>query len=221
MASSASSPRILMLGPPASGKGTQCRGVVERTGAVHISAGDLLRAGVGRERADVRAAIEAGALVPDAVVVDIVLRRLLEADCEARGWVLDGFPRTAAQAEALFANGGVGRGAVAVVLEAAEESLVGRVEGRRLDPVTGRVYHVVHAPPPAGEVARRCVRRADDSAAKLRARLALYHRNLGGIVGVLRGRGTPTLRVSAEGTAADIAARVRLALGAGPAASRL
>lgn len=123
-----------------------------------------------------------GNLVPDALLIDLVLSRLSQDDCVARGWLLDGFPRTRAQGEALEAAGIAP--SVFLLLEVPTDELIQRVVGRRLDPVTGKIYHVKFSPPHEGEVADRCTVRADDTEEKARTRLALYDQNLGAVRGL-------------------------------------
>lgn len=145
---------------------------------MHLSTGDMLRAAVasGSELGvAARGHMDAGALVPDALVIDLVLERVTRPDAAARGWLLDGFPRTSAQARALDAAGVLPDAVVCLDVE--DEKLVERVVGRRLDPVSGEIYHVDFNPPPPGEVADRCVRRGDDTEEKARARLDAFHKN--------------------------------------------
>ena len=129
--------RLIICGAPASGKGTQCERIRERYGVVHLSTGDMLRAAVavGTEvGCEAAAYMDKGALVPDDVIIDVVVERLSQPDCRSRGWLLDGFPRTAAQAAALSAAGIVPDGVL--LLDVPDDALVERVVGRRLDPET-------------------------------------------------------------------------------------
>lgn len=119
--------------------------------------------------------MDAGALVPDELVIDLVIDRVTRDDCSERGWLLDGFPRTHAQALALD-KAGVVADAV-VCLDVDDDVLVERVVGRRMDPVTGGIFHVDFNPPPPGEVAGRCVQRGDDTREKAVARLGAFHKN--------------------------------------------
>lgn len=170
-------PKILIVGGPASGKGTQCTSIVDEYGVVHISTGDMLRAAVAADSPLGREAKEymnAGKLVPDELVNNMLVARLQEPDCKQRGWLLDGFPRTAVQAKAL-ADAGVIPGAV-VVLDVPDDVLVQRVVGRRIDPDTGDIYHMTFNPPPA-DIADRVVQRADDTEEKARVRLGMFHEN--------------------------------------------
>jgi len=172
--------RLILFGPPGAGKGTQAARLLERhPDLVHLSTGDMLRAAVqaGTElgrKAD--AFMKAGDLVPDDLVVDLVVDRMSQPDCEA-GFLLDGFPRTRPQAEALdaaLARAGITLDRV-VVIKVPDELIVERITGRRMDPVTGTIYHVSFSPPPAGEIADRVTQRKDDTVEAVTARLAKYH----------------------------------------------
>mmetsp|Transcript_94812 Transcript_94812/g.271935 ORF Transcript_94812/g.271935 Transcript_94812/m.271935 type:complete len:527 (-) Transcript_94812:72-1652(-) len=162
---------IVLLGPPAGGKGTQADFLSERYGMVHISTGDLLR-----KRAkflpEVAACMSSGRLVPDDLVSSVLKERLAERDCSNRGVLLDGFPRTRAQAEALKTAGV--EVAVVLHLKVADDVVVERIAGRRIDPMNGKVYHVTDNPPPP-DVAARVIQRDDDTAEKILARLEVYH----------------------------------------------
>lgn len=175
--------RVIICGAPASGKGTQCEMIVKKYGLTHISAGDLLReevaAGTDYGRR-VKEFMDAGALVPDDVVITIVKERLARQDAETRGWLLDGYPRSASQAAALEAAGI--RPELFILLEVPDELLVDRVVGRRLDPVTGKIYHLTFSPPQSEEVAARLTRRSDDSEEKVVRRLRTHKENVDAVV---------------------------------------
>lgn len=170
--------KIIVFGAPASGKGTQCALIAERYGCVHLSTGDMLRAAVAADSSLGRQAkqyMDAGELVPDELVIRMVRERIGEADAREHGWLLDGFPRTPAQAAALDVGGVVPD--VVLQLVVPDDVIVERVTGRRLDPATGRVYHMSFAPPPPDDAAMRArlVHRSDDTEAKARVRLEAYH----------------------------------------------
>ncbi|KAL9263850.1 putative adenylate kinase 2, chloroplastic [Drosera capensis] len=135
--------RVMIAGAPASGKGTQCELITGKYGLVHISAGDLLRAEIASGSENGRLAkehMEKGQLVPDEIVVRMVKERLLKPDSLEKGWLLDGYPRSLSQAMALQEYGI--QPDVFILLDVPEDILVERVVGRRLDPVTGRIYHL-------------------------------------------------------------------------------
>jgi adenylate kinase len=195
--------RIIFIGPPGAGKGTQAARIVERLGVPHVSTGDMLRAALkaGTEMGKLaQTYMTNGGLVPDEVVIGIVRDRLSEPDA-AKGFMLDGFPRTIPQAEALdamLASIGVTIDRVPV-LEVADELIVARIVGRRTDPDTGRIYHLTFDPPPA-DIVDRLQHRADDTEEAVRTRLAAYHAQTApiiphyaaqGVVRVLDGVGTP------------------------------
>eukprot|EP00850_Spirogloea_muscicola_P014012 SM000098S25092 [mRNA] locus=s98:116199:121868:- [translate_table: standard] len=138
----------------------------------HISAGDLLRAEVaaGTEYGKrVKSYMDSGSLVPDDVVITIVKDRLSRPDAQERGWLLDGYPRSASQAAALT-NAGI-QPELFILLEVPEDILVDRVAGRRMDPVTGKIYHLTYEPPESPEVAARLTQRSDDTEDKVCHRL--------------------------------------------------
>lgn len=142
----------------------------------HISSGDMLRAAVKEGTALGKQAdgfMKAGQLVPDEVVIGMILERIAKPDCGA-GFMLDGFPRTRPQAEALdlaMKNAGVVLDSV-VLIEVPDELIVDRITGRRSDPATGRIYHVKFDPPPAG---LEVVQRKDDTVEAVTTRLGKYH----------------------------------------------
>ncbi len=181
---------IVLIGAPGSGKGTQAKQLAARLGVPQVSTGDLFREHMGRETPlgrEARAYVAAGRLVPDAVTVGMVEARLAEPDAAA-GSILDGFPRTVPQAEALdrmlAARGR--RVDRAIVLEVPEEELLRRLSGRRLCRTCGRPYHVVSSPP---RVPGRCdvdggelYQREDDTEEKVRRRLADYREQTGPVI---------------------------------------
>ncbi len=209
--------RIILIGPPGAGKGTQAQNLVTTYGIPHISSGDMLREAVrsGTElgkKAD--AVMKLGQLVPDEVVIGMVLERIARADC-TRGFLLDGFPRTRPQAEALdvaLANAGVRLDAV-VLIEVADGLILDRITGRRSDPETGAIYHLRFNPPPA-EVAGRLVHRADDTETACTARLTKYHAETAPIVPFYESKGL-LKRVDGVGAPDEVTARILAALGTG------
>lgn len=165
---------IIIAGPPASGKGTQCANIAKEFGVVHISTGDMLRAAKEDVGSDIGAIMNNGGLVPDELVVGLVEQRLQKGDVKTRGFLLDGFPRTKAQAVVLK-NVGVEIDVV-ILLEVPDEKLVARVLGRRIDPVTQKTYNVNDDVPK--EVSDRWEQRGDDTEDKLKNRLGEYHKNI-------------------------------------------
>ncbi len=204
--------RIVLLGPPASGKGTQAQTLVESLGVPKISTGDMLRAAkaagtpLGQKAQQY---MSAGKLVPDSVVIGLVEERLAQSDA-AKGFILDGFPRTVPQAEALgelLERRGTPLTAV-VQIQVPRELLIERATGRRTDVRTGQIYHVKYNPPPpdaelehrADDREETVVRRLDEYDA-LTAALLPYYRDLG----LLR-------EVDGTGAPAEVTARIRAAL---------
>jgi len=185
--------RLILLGPPGSGKGTQAKRLSDTLKTAHVSTGDMLRearaAGteLGRKAGE---CMDAGRLVPDAVVIGLVAERLRKPDCEP-GFVLDGFPRTVAQAEALDAAG-VGVNCV-IDIDVDDEEVVSRLGGRRSCPQCGRVYHVEVAPSKDGTHCDGCgaglVTRPDDVEDTIRARLKVYHEKTAPLAAYYRGKG--------------------------------
>ena len=170
--------KIIFLGAPGAGKGTQAEFVSKELGIPTISTGAIIReackAGTDMGR-KAKEFIERGALVPDDVVIGIVKERLAKSDCD-KGYILDGFPRTVPQAEALDAMG-VKLDAV-VSLEVLDEEIVQRMSGRRVCPSCGKTYHIAHNPSPTGdacECGTALSIRADDAPDVVRSRLQVYH----------------------------------------------
>ncbi|KAJ8906469.1 hypothetical protein NDN08_002962 [Rhodosorus marinus] len=179
---SSGNPRILISGAPASGKGTQCELIVEEFGVVHISTGDMLRSAVKNKTElglKAKEFMDAGKLVTDELVISMLKERLSQPDVARNGYLLDGFPRTSAQADALD-EAGVGFDAV-VKLEVPDEVLVERVIGRRSDPETGKVYHMKFSPPESEEIAERLVQRSDDTEEKVKVRLNAFYEHAAAI----------------------------------------
>jgi len=210
---------LVLLGPPGAGKGTQARWVVEALGIPQISTGDMLRAArqagtpLGRQ-ADVY--MSAGRLVPDEVVVGLVSERLREADC-ARGFLLDGFPRTIPQAEALDAElARHGRKLRTVVaLEVDDETLVRRLSGRRTCAACNRIWHLEFDPPPAVDACTcggTLQQRDDDKEATIRNRLRVYHEQTAPLLAYYERQGV-LRRVDGSGTADEVRRRVAEAVG--------
>ncbi|KAK9141804.1 hypothetical protein Syun_011204 [Stephania yunnanensis] len=170
--------KVMISGAPASGKGTQCELIVQKFGLVHVSTGDLLRAEVssGTEIGNkAKEFMNAGQLVPDEIVTAMVTSRLSRQDAKEKGWLLDGYPRTSSQAESLERLNI--RPYVYIVLEVPDEILIDRCVGRRLDPVTGKIYHIKNFPPETEEIKARLITRPDDTEEKVKSRLKTYKQN--------------------------------------------
>lgn len=171
--------RLILLGPPGAGKGTQAKLLAERLGIPQISTGDMLRAAVSAGTAlgrEAQAHMARGALVPDEVILALVRERLRQPDCE-KGYILDGFPRTVAQAEGLAALPGVAIDHV-LSLEVPAEDVVARIAGRRTCRECGAMYHLAFSP---SRLPGRCdacggetIQREDDGEETVRRRLQVY-----------------------------------------------
>jgi len=204
---------LIFLGPPGAGKGTQAEAIIKEHGIPQISTGDIIRAAIRKGTAlglEFKAYTDAGKLVADDLVNRMVEERLGEADCRP-GFLLDGFPRTVAQAEALdrmlaAARPKARKLAHVLLLVVPDEVLLERITGRRSDPETGRVYHIKFDPPPA-EIAPRLIQRSDDTAEVLGRRLSEYHAKTAPLIpyyekaGLLR-------RIDGVGSMADIQKRI-------------
>ncbi|XP_050237062.1 adenylate kinase 5, chloroplastic [Mercurialis annua] len=170
--------KVMISGAPASGKGTQCELIVNQFGLVHISTGDILRAEVSAGTDIGKKAKEfmnAGQLVPDEIVTAMVTSRLSREDVKQNGWLLDGFPRSFSQAESLEKL--KIRPDIYIVLDVPDEILIDRCVGRRLDPVTGKIYHMKNFLPESEEIKARLITRPDDTEEKVKARLDIYKKN--------------------------------------------
>ena len=171
--------KLILLGPPGAGKGTQAEILSKRLGVDTISTGVMLRAAI-REGSELgkmaQGYINSGKLVPDEVVVGIVKERLAKDDCK-KGFILDGFPRTTAQAEALTASG-VEIDKV-LSLEVSDETIIERLSGRRECKECGTPYHVVYKPSSKGSLCQECggelIQRADDNEETVKNRINVYH----------------------------------------------
>ena len=206
--------RMILVGPPGAGKGTQAARLVGKLGTPHISSGDMLRAAVKDGTAmgvEADRYMKAGHLVPDEVVIGMILERIAKPDC-AKGFMLDGFPRTIPQAEALDAA--MTRADVAIdvvlLLEVPDPLIVERGVGRRNDPVTGRIYHIKFDPPP-DDVTDRLIHRKDDTEEAIEKRLSYYHDWTAPIEPFYERKGL-LRRVDGVGTPDEVTARVNAAL---------
>jgi len=194
--------RMIVMGGPASGKGTQCQAIAEMHGLVHLSTGDMLRQAVSSDNdkrpphiSTIKKCMEEGNLIPDDVIVRLVLDRLRSPDCQKQGWLLDGFPRTQNQARALQ-KAGIDPDTF-LFLSVPDDVAIRRVVGRRHDPMTGKVYHLDWNPPPSDEIKQRLVIRSDDTLQSMKQRLKQFRDNANAVKGCYKniveidGLGTP------------------------------
>ncbi len=189
--------KIIMLGAPGAGKGTQAKKIADKYGIPHISTGDIFRANIknGTELGKkAKAYMDQGLLVPDDLTLELIMDRFRESDC-ADGYVLDGFPRTIPQAEALTraleANGDSIDYAVNV--EVPDENIISRMSGRRACLACGATYHIVHIPTKAEGICDRCgeklVLRDDDKPETVQKRLDVYHSQTQPLIEYYTGQG--------------------------------
>jgi len=171
--------RIILLGPPGAGKGTQAQFITEHYGIPQISTGDMLRAAVkaGSELGlKVKDIMASGGLVSDEIIIALVKERIAAADC-ANGFLFDGFPRTIVQAEAMRDVNVAIDAVIEIAVE--DEEIIARLSGRRVHEASGRVYHVSHNPPAVegvdDETGEPLIQRPDDSEETVRNRLGIYH----------------------------------------------
>ncbi|BDF72083.1 adenylate kinase [Oscillospiraceae bacterium] len=185
--------KLILLGAPGAGKGTQAELISKKLGIPTISTGNILRAAVKNGTPvglQAKSFMDAGKLVPDEVIIGIVAERLAEPDCE-KGYILDGVPRTIAQAEALE-KAGI-RFDAAISLEIADEAIEVRMEGRRACPQCGATYHVVNVPPKQEGICDTCghalIQRDDDKPETVKHRLEVYHQETEPLLGFYTERG--------------------------------
>ncbi len=195
--------RILLLGAPGAGKGTQSKKLAEEYGIDHVTTGDALRANkdMETEYGTPRSFMEAGELVPDPVVNEIVQAALESAD----GFVLDGYPRNLSQAEYLSDITDLD---AVIFLDVSEDELVRRLTGRRMDPETGDIYHVEFDWPEDETIQERLVQREDDEEDTVRERLRVYRENTEPVIEHFRDRGD-LVEVDGEATPDEVFERLR------------
>ena len=170
---------IILLGPPGAGKGTQATNICAKYAIPQISTGDMLRAAVKagtKLGIAAKKVMDAGGLVSDDIIIGLVKQRISQDDCK-NGFLLDGFPRTIAQAEALKTDGV--KIDFVVEIQVPDEDIVARMSGRRAHLVSGRTYHIIYNPPKVEGIdditGEDLVQRADDNEDTVRSRLQVYH----------------------------------------------
>lgn len=211
--------RAIFLGPPGAGKGTQARQLAETWSVAHVATGDMLREALAQGTPlglEARRYMDSGGLVPDEVVIGLVADRLTRPDARG-GFVLDGFPRTAAQAEALdrlLAARGLGLDRV-IFLDVTRPELLRRLTGRRVCRTCGATYHLISAPP---RTAGRCdacggelYQREDDAEAAVARRLDVYQSQTAPLLAYYRSRGQLAC-VPGEGAVEQVAAEIKRAV---------
>lgn len=212
--------RIILLGPPGAGKGTQARFICDRYGIPQISTGDMLRAAVKAGTPvglKAKAVMEAGGLVSDDIIIALVKERIAQPDC-SNGFLFDGFPRTIPQAEAMQEAGVAIDKVVEIAVD--DEAIVTRMGGRRVHLASGRTYHVVFNPPREADIddetGEPLIQRDDDREETVRKRLEVYHEQTEPLVGFytgLQGAGAPVfVRVSGVGSLEEVRDRLFAAI---------
>lgn len=181
---------IIFLGPPGAGKGTQAQRICAALNIPQISTGDILRRAIKEQTptgVKAKAFIDAGKLVPDEVIIDIVKDRLAQDDCQ-NGYILDGFPRTVPQAEALE---GIASIDAVVELDVADEKLIERLSGRRVCLKCGATYHVsrLNGETKCAACGEELIQRDDDKAETVLNRLTVYHNQTAPLVDFYQGKG--------------------------------
>ena len=213
--------RVILLGAPGAGKGTQAVFITKKFGIPQISTGDMLRAAVKAESPlglKVKNVMQTGGLVSDDIIIDLIKERISADDC-ANGFLFDGFPRTIPQAEALREAGVEIDHVIEIAVE--DEEIVGRIAGRRMHPASGRTYHVEHNPPKVAgkddETGEDLIQREDDKEETVRHRLSVYHSQTKPLVAFYQDlaavNGTPKYSaIAGVGSVEQITAKVLAAL---------
>jgi len=197
--------RVILLGPPGAGKGTQCKRIAEKYRLAHLSSGDILRAerSAGTELGrKAQSYMDSGGLVPDDLIIDMMIGAIKKTG--GRGYVLDGFPRTVAQAEGLdAAMERAGEKIDAILsLEVPDEAILERMTGRRSCPKCGAVYHIVNLKPKVdGQCDKGCgplIQRQDDSPEVVMNRLKTYHEQTEAVLGYYQKNKRNIIRIDAD-----------------------
>ena len=202
---------LIFLGPPGAGKGTIAARVKEQYEIPHISTGDLFRAHIQNQTdlgTQVKAILDSGELVPDELTIEMVRQRLQEGDTE-KGFILDGFPRTIPQAEALS---GIARIDAVLNFELSKASIVKRLSGRRIAKQSGRVYHIHYNPPKVegkcDETGEPLIQREDDKPEAIENRLAVYERQTAPLIDYYSKKGA-LIAIDAEPSADEVFTQVK------------
>ena len=183
--------KIILLGAPGAGKGTQAKYITETFGIPQVSTGDMLRAAV-KEKSELGLKVEqvmaSGALVTDDIIIALVKERIAQPDCQ-NGFLFDGFPRTIPQAEAMVSAGV--ETDVVLEIEVPDDEIVKRLSGRRVHLDSGRVYHIEYNPPAKSGIddisGEPLIQRPDDEEGTVRKRLVVYHKQTQPLVGFYEG----------------------------------
>jgi len=206
--------RLILLGPPGAGKGTQCKRIIEKYGMAHLSSGDILRgerAGNTELGQKAQSYMDSGQLVPDDVIIGMMIGAMKTA---SSGYVLDGFPRTIVQGEELDkALAEIGEKVDGIVdLQVPDEILLARLTGRRSCPACGAVYHIENLKPKVDGVCDKdgeeLAQRPDDKSEVVANRLKTYHEQTAAVVGYYKGRGNAIIGVDAAQNVDDVTASV-------------
>jgi adenylate kinase len=213
--------RVILLGSPGSGKGTQAQFITEKFGIPQISTGDMLRAAV-REGTPLGLAakkiMDAGQLVSDDIILGLIQERIVLDDCQ-HGFLLDGFPRTIAQADGLAAMGIAIDHVIEIQVD--DEEIVKRMSGRRVHPASGRTYHLTFNPPKTADrddqTGEPLIQREDDREETVRKRLAVYHDQTKPLVGYYQDKAKSGLlkfcSLAGVGSVQEITGKIAHALG--------
>ncbi len=213
--------RVILLGAPGAGKGTQAGFITKKFAIPQISTGDMLRAAVKAESPlglKVKNVMATGGLVSDDIIIDLIKERIQADDC-ANGFLFDGFPRTIPQAEALREAGVEIDHVIEIAVE--DEEIVSRIAGRRMHPASGRTYNVEHNPPKVAgkddETGEDLIQREDDKEETVRHRLSVYHSQTKPLVAFYQDlaavNGTPKYSaIAGVGSVEQITAKVMAAL---------
>lgn len=206
--------RLVLLGPPGAGKGTQCKRIIDKFGCVHMSSGDILRAerAAGSELGKkAQSYMDSGGLVPDDVIIGMMIGAIKKAEA---GYVLDGFPRTVVQGEELDkALVEINQKIDAIVNLQIDDSVIeGRMTGRRSCPVCGGVYHLENLKPKVdGQCDKGCgelVQRPDDKPEVVKNRLKIYHEQTAAVLGYYKGAENVIIDINADQGVEEVSAHV-------------